>query len=350
MKPEQLFEAMGNIDAKWVIEANRVLSPSSTRIQRRWLRAVCAAVVICCICALVWMKQGREVLQVQRIAYAAYERRQQAPETAVPQSETMYQLEMAMQQGIPDGFGGVYLDDQGQCVILLCQDSEDIRQAWRAIAGTQAIRFETARFSQAYLEAVLERVSAKMREDDTATSVLSASLNTPDNCVDVYLRVADRQLLKALAALDPQGQGDALNVYLVEGAADGAPLAELAQEEQAALTDGRLSAQQIALDGQRGQQLSFVLQNALDGPVTYGEQPRLQMWAEGAWKQVPVLPDVAWNEIAHVLEAGQSRPIAVNLEAVYGTLLPGSYRFVKLVCDPAGQTYAVYAPFTVPVS
>ena len=59
MKPEQLFEAMGNIDAKWVIEANEALSPSRMRTQRGWLRAVCAAVVICCACALVWMKQGR---------------------------------------------------------------------------------------------------------------------------------------------------------------------------------------------------------------------------------------------------------------------------------------------------
>lgn len=347
MKPEQLFEVMGGIDAKWLIEADAP-PKARMRVRRRWVRAACASVVVCSVCAVIWTVQGKDALPVQRIAYAVYEQRQQYPETAVPENEMAHRLEWAMREGVPNGFGGLYLDAKGQWVIQLCDDSEAVRRVWREMAGTDTVQFERVRFSQAYLEQLLERINQKV-QDGTLVSILSAGLHTQENCVDVYLRAADKQALATLTALDTQGRGDALNVYLVEGIADGAPLAGISREEQAP-ADERLTAQQIALYEEQGQQrLAFSLQNATDGQVSYDEEPRLQLWAQETWKQVPVLPGVAWPDIACMLEAGRSHTIQVNLYAAYGTLPPGSYRFVKVLYGQAGQTYAVYAPFAVPM-
>ena len=339
----QLFEAMGKMDAKWIQEA-AYLQRKGRHARPGWVRLACAAAVVCSVCAMIWMVQGRGALPVQKIAYAVYEQRQ-SEAVAAPGDETVYRLEAALQQGVPQGFGGLYIQD-GQIVVQLCEDSEGIRQAWYNLTGIQALRFEEVRFAQTYLEGLLQHIGQGM-QNGVFTSVLSAELDTRNNRVDVYLRAADKRGLKALAALDEQGKGDAFNVYLVEGIADGAPLLDV-PTSPAHGTDTRLTAQQIALCTEREQQkLSFELQNETQWQMTFGEEPCLQVCVEGVWKQVPVLPGAAWHEIACVLEAGQSHTISVNLYALYGTLPPGSYRFVKVLYGQAEQAYSVYVPFSV---
>lgn len=72
----------------------------------------------------------------------------------------------------PDYYGGSYLNDKGQLVILVTDDTEEIKQKICSFAGSDDIIFEPARFSYAQLEKIQSDVMQQK-------SRLSAQSNNP---------------------------------------------------------------------------------------------------------------------------------------------------------------------------
>ncbi len=75
-------------------------------------------------------------------------------------------------------------------------------------------------------------------------------------------------------------------------------------------------------------EVKALLKNGTKYMYTFGEPSYLQVRSGGVWKDVPFKEDVAWIEIAYILEPGEAREVSLSLK-LFSTLKPGVYRLVK---------------------
>lgn len=83
-------------------------------------------------------------------------------------------------------------------------------------------------------------------------------------------------------------------------------------------------------------ELKAILKNGTKYIATFGEPSYLQVRSGGTWKDVPFKEDVAWIEIAYILNPGEAREVSLSLN-LFSTLKPGVYRLVKDVFVDKGS-------------
>lgn len=94
--------------------------------------------------------------------------------------------------------------------------------------------------------------------------------------------------------------------------------------------------------------LTFVMENDSSCDFSYGEEPKLYRFEGPDPKEMPLLPQVGWNDIAYTLKANRTKRLTIKLDPLYGPLDPGYYRFSKdLINLEDGTTETVYGDFVV---
>ena len=72
--------------------------------------------------------------------------------------------------------------------------------------------------------------------------------------------------------------------------------------------------------------------NASENKFIFGERFILQSFEKGSWKEVEILPNVAFHDIGYGIEAGggkTSNNDPYNIERIYGKLKNGHYRIIQ---------------------
>ncbi|HWR22330.1 MAG TPA: immunoglobulin-like domain-containing protein [Feifaniaceae bacterium] len=93
-------------------------------------------------------------------------------------------------------------------------------------------------------------------------------------------------------------------------------------------------------------EVQATLKNGTKSIYTFGEASVLQVKSDGKWKTVPFKEDVAWIEIAYVLNPGESKDVSLRLN-LFSALKPGVYRLVKDVYGEKGEREQVSAEFLI---
>lgn len=76
--------------------------------------------------------------------------------------------------------------------------------------------------------------------------------------------------------------------------------------------------------------------------------PRLYRFEGPDPKEMPLLPEAGWNDLAYTLKANRTKRLTIKLDPLYGPLDPGYYRFSKDLINPEdGTTQTVYGDFVV---
>lgn len=96
------------------------------------------------------------------------------------------------------------------------------------------------------------------------------------------------------------------------------------------------------------EQLKATIKNGSSYTFTFGEASYLQQKTSGGWKTVPFTQDVAWIEIAYMLQPGESKDVTLSL-SLFATLPAGSYRLAKDVYrnDADATKDTLYAEFRI---
>ncbi|MDE7248372.1 MAG: hypothetical protein K2N82_00490 [Lachnospiraceae bacterium] len=91
--------------------------------------------------------------------------------------------------------------------------------------------------------------------------------------------------------------------------------------------------------------------DAPTGELDFGDEFELEVQNDGKWERVPDIleGEYGFNDIAHVIAAGQSLEVELSWEWIYGKLPAGEYRIKKEIFDFRGtgdyDKYTVYAHF-----
>ena len=94
--------------------------------------------------------------------------------------------------------------------------------------------------------------------------------------------------------------------------------------------------------------LKATIKNGSTYTYTFGEASYLQQKTSGGWKTVPFAQDVAWIEIAYMLQPGESKDVTLSL-SLFATLPVGDYRLAKDVYrdDINATKDTLYAQFKI---
>lgn len=95
-------------------------------------------------------------------------------------------------------------------------------------------------------------------------------------------------------------------------------------------------------------ELKATIKNGSPYTYTFGEPSYLQKQTDAGWKTIPFSQDVAWIEIAYILQPGESKDVSLSL-SLFDKLSGGTYRLAKEVYrDDANATKStVYAEFKI---
>ena len=237
------------------------------------------------------------------------------------------------EHGYPGYLGGIYTDEDDALVVLLCEDTQDIRTEIESLAGTDEIRYGKADYSYVYLTSIMNGLYEQM-QTGTMPYVIRAELDDRANRVNVYLISAGTKERRSVAALDSQGNGKALNLYLVEES-------DLPAEDDVLKEERRVSAVLQEKEVKAGDEsITILLTNHSETELAYGEEPALERETDGRWESVKLKDNVGWHEIAHILEAGGSSKDTVYLRNVYEDITPGHYRYSKKMMGENGDFMA----------
>lgn len=97
----------------------------------------------------------------------------------------------------PDYYGGSYLNENGELVILLKETSNLIRTNLRTIADNQSLQFESATYSYEELNQMVNQISEykKANNDRLAEAIDAWALNDKENTIEVYIKNLDDDLI-----------------------------------------------------------------------------------------------------------------------------------------------------------
>ncbi len=96
------------------------------------------------------------------------------------------------------------------------------------------------------------------------------------------------------------------------------------------------------------EELKATIKNSSPYTYTFGEPSYLQQQTGSGWKTIPFAQDVAWIEIAYILQPGESKDVSLSL-SLFNTLSSGTYRLAKDVYrdDPSATKSTIYAEFRI---
>lgn len=92
---------------------------------------------------------------------------------------------------------------------------------------------------------------------------------------------------------------------------------------------------------------TLVITNLSDNEYIFGAPYTLEIERDGAWFVYPPKEELAWNDIAYILEPGGSNEETIAINSQYGTLESGTYRVVKTFMQLGENQNAAFARFTV---
>lgn len=106
----------------------------------------------------------------------------------------------------PEYYAGRYIDNNGNHVILLCQDYSKNRKEICEILGIteSKTKFQIATYSYAYLLELQNKISQKMQKKELPFVSTSALLEDK-NCIQVTVQTKDERELQKIKALDTKG-------------------------------------------------------------------------------------------------------------------------------------------------
>lgn len=134
--------------------------------------------------------------------------------------------------------------------------------------------------------------------------------------------------------------GDRVRVVYSGGVMETAPLQlgkQLSIEILEAEEENSLSGVGMTLIGADRTGARLELSNETDLELLYGDEYGLQVWEDGAWKDVPwVIENAGFSEIAYRIPKREPVSLSIDWEWLYGTLEPGHYRLVKEITDFRG--------------
>ena len=105
-----------------------------------------------------------------------------------------------------DVYGGCYLDENQELVVLLTEDTPENREKVCADMNVNmgSAKFKEVKYSKAYLDAIHEKITAVMMNREFETIVTSGVMEM-DNFVEVTLTEKDDKAIEFLNRLDNTG-------------------------------------------------------------------------------------------------------------------------------------------------
>ncbi len=132
-------------------------------------------------------------------------------------------------------------------------------------------------------------------------------------------------------------------VYGAEGKSAGAylmPVSDTGTWITAEVTD--------VTEGEEGPVVLMTVENRLNRQLFYGAPVSLQRFDGTEWKEIPQKENVAWEEIAYILEGGKSAVLEVDIGQIFGELDSGYYVIGKEFTDEnTGDSRKVSAGFQI---
>lgn len=92
---------------------------------------------------------------------------------------------------------------------------------------------------------------------------------------------------------------------------------------------------------------TLVITNLSDNEYIFGAPYALETQRDGAWFVYPPKEELAWIDIAYILEPGGSNEETISINSLYGTLESGTYRVVKTFMQLGEPEQVAFAKFTV---
>ncbi|MDF2671765.1 MAG: hypothetical protein K0R09_30 [Clostridiales bacterium] len=96
----------------------------------------------------------------------------------------------------------------------------------------------------------------------------------------------------------------------------------------------------------KAESITLIYNNLSDKEYTYGQEPHLEVEADGVWYTVKTLENVAWDDIGYILSPKDNREDRFSIKNNYGELGEGNYRIVKTLYSNGESIYSI-AKFTV---
>lgn len=120
------------------------------------------------------------------------------------------------------------------------------------------------------------------------------------------------------------------------------------------LTPGSGTGEWIAADvssvkeGAEGPVVTYTVENQLSQSFLYGAAVTLSRFDGTGWEEIPLKDDVAWEEIAYILEGGKRISLSVDIGQLFGKPDPGYYVLSReFTSENSGEVRQVSAGFQI---
>ena len=91
----------------------------------------------------------------------------------------------------------------------------------------------------------------------------------------------------------------------------------------------------------------YAITNNTEDPVTFGQAYSIEVYAGGAWKALPLLEDVGWDDVGYQAAPGERVTNAFSFWPYDFTVVDGTYRLIKAVTLGDGETRILCREFTI---
>ena len=92
---------------------------------------------------------------------------------------------------------------------------------------------------------------------------------------------------------------------------------------------------------------NYAITNNTEDTITFGQAYSIEIYADGAWKALPLLEDVGWDDIGYEAAPGESVTNAFSFWQYDFTVVDGTYRLIKSVTMGDGEARLLCREFTI---
>ena len=92
---------------------------------------------------------------------------------------------------------------------------------------------------------------------------------------------------------------------------------------------------------------SYDITNNTEDTITFGSAYSIELYADGAWRSLPVLDDVGWNDIGYEAAPGETVRNAFSFWQYDFTVADGTYRLIKSVTLGDGEERLLCREFSI---
>lgn len=92
---------------------------------------------------------------------------------------------------------------------------------------------------------------------------------------------------------------------------------------------------------------NYSITNNTEQTVTFGQAFAVEAWLDGEWKSLPVLEDVGWDDIAYLVQPGDTWSNSFSFWLYDYEVADGTYRLIKSVTVGEEETRLLCQEFTI---